>query len=615
MMNLRKKVYLAFIVFIIAPLFIVGAITYFLMQNIIEDNFADQTELTINAVVSNISSVFKEANTYSEYWRFQTDLNKLYALPDYAWRSPDPKEKENAEKIIMNTLLTFGPVNHAIIFNLSGDSFSNQKGKPTFLKHYPFYKLARHPIFTEMIIQNGTPTWFGPYEYPELTSDETYYTSFRLIREPDFMNVKGYLLEQMNLSELDHIFRAFLYNQPPESRFMIVNHDGLILQDSGNQLDGTNLHKYITDELDLESEYHTQKMSFNKTESMLSVYKFNLENEGIKNWSLVYVTPWEAISGKTLGVMKNVALITVSCLIFALLFNLLFVNRYIRFILKFVSSMKQVELGNLNVRIPVKGKDETTIMARGFNNLVERINSLVNEVKLEQEHKNKAELMLLSAQIKPHFIFNTLESMNALAIQNEGKKVSQFIYRLGTMLRMFEHKEEIPLSLELDYLRNYLEIQSFRFENLFKYKIDVPASLNSYFILKLTLQPLVENSIHHGFEGFEDGGIISIRAEELEEHLIIWVEDNGSGIPNEVLQRLQYKTSQMKLSKQLEASTRVGLGILNVADRLRIHYGPQFGIFICSEPNKGTRIKIVIPKYKSPGDDNGLEGAASRRRD
>jgi two-component system, sensor histidine kinase YesM len=615
MMNLRKKVYLAFIVFIIAPLFIVGAITYFLMQNIIEDNFADQTELTINAVVSNISSVFKEANTYSEYWRFETDLNKLYALPNYVWRSPDTKEKENAEEIIMNTLLTFGPVNHAIIYNLSGDSFSNQKGKPTSLNNYPFNDLINHPIFTEMIIQNGTPTWFGPYEYPELTNNETLYTTFRLIREPDFMNVKGYLLEQMDLSELDHIFRAFLYNQPPESRFMIVNHDGLILHDSGYQLNGTNMYKYITDELDLASEYHTQKMSFRNTESMLSVYKFNLEHEGIKNWSLVYVTPWDNISGKTLGVMKNVALITVSCLIFALLFNLLFVNRYIRFILKLVSSMKQVELGNLNVRVPVTGKDETTVMARGFNNLVERITSLLEEVKMEQQHKNKAELMLLEAQIKPHFLFNTLESINGLAIQNEGKKVSQLIYRLGSMLRMFEHKEEITLSLELDYLRNYLEIQSFRFENLFKYKIDVPASLNSYFILKLTLQPLVENSIHHGFEGYEVGGIISIRAEEHAEHLIIWVEDNGSGIPNEVLQRLQYKSSQMKLSKQLEASTRVGLGILNVADRLRIHYGPEFGILICSELNKGTRIKIVIPKYKSPGDDNGLEGTASRRRD
>lgn len=613
-MNLRKKVYLAFIAFIIAPLFIVGVITYILMQNIIERNFTDQTELTINAVVSNISSVFKEANTYSEFWRFQTDLNKLYALPISVWKSPNFEEKKYAEDIMMNTFLTFGPVNQAIIYNLLGDSFSNQKERPTSIKYVPFEKLQEHPVFSEMIRENGTPTWFGPYEYPDLTKNETLYTTFRLIREPDFMNVKGYLLEQMNLSELDFIFRAFLHNQPPESRFMIVNHDGLILQDSGHELNSMSIYDYIIDDIDLASEYQTQKMSFRNVESMLSVYNFNLEHAGIKNWSLVYVTPWVYISGKTLGVMKTVAIITVSCLIFALLFNLLFVNRYIRFILKLVSSMKQVELGNLNVRVPVSGKDETTVMARGFNNLVERINSLVLEVKMEQQHKNRAELMLLAAQIKPHFLFNTLESMNALAIQNEGKKVSQFIYRLGSMLRMFEHKEEIPLSLELDYLQNYLEIQSFRFENLFEYRIDIPASLESYFILKLTLQPLVENSIQHGFEGFEHGGRVTIKLEEQEENIVIWVEDNGLGISNEILERFQYKTTQTKIHKQTEASERVGLGIMNVADRLRIHYGAPYGIMICSMPYQGTVIKCVIPKYKSAGDDDGFEGTASRRR-
>jgi len=627
-MNLRGKVLTAFFTFVIVPLFIVGVIMYVLSQNIIKDNFNEQTELTIRAVSQNVSYIFKEMNSYSEYWRFREQLDSIFAQTDNEWRSqpatlpdtmildnpvPSPGGTSSSEdgvtqfenlliqRVLKETFLSFTPINQVTIYNLGGDSISAGKDRVMSTEHEELSLLKSLPVFQEMLNLSGMPRWIGPYEYPELNQGNLMYKNMRVMIEPTSMSVKGYLLIRLNMTELDNTFKSFMYNQPAGSRFMIVNKQGLIIQDSSNELAGTSIYSYMHNPLRLDVEYDSQKTSFNNEESMLATYRLDLDREGISDWNLVYVTPWNYLSGKTFIVLKYVALIIAFCLICALIFNLAFVNRYIRFILSFVASMKRVELGDLTVQLPVKEKKEMGILARGFNSLVSRISSLLEEVKIEQAHKNKAELLLLEAQIKPHFLFNTLESINAMAIQNEGKKVSQLVYRLGSMLRMFEHKQEIPISLELDYLRHYMEIQSFRFENLFEYEIDLPPELGNSFILKLTLQPLIENSIQHGFEHLETGGKIRIRVCEHAETIVIWVEDNGLGVPNPVLSRLQYKTAVMKLNNENTEPERIGLGIPNVADRLRIHYGPQYGILICSDPGIGTIIKVTIPKYTVTG--------------
>jgi sensor histidine kinase YesM len=239
-------------------------------------------------------------------------------------------------------------------------------------------------------------------------------------------------------------------------------------------------------------------------------------------------------------------------------------------------------------------------LARGFNSLVARIDELLIEGKLQQNRQNKAELMLLQAQIKPHFLFNTLESINILAIQNQGAKVSEMVYRLGNMLRISIYdKEEIKIRLELEHLQSYLEIQKFRFEDSFQYEIQIPEQLLDYSILKLTLQPLVENSIQHGFEGIEYMGKIRIYAQEEKDNIALYIEDNGIGLTNEQLASFQYSL-ELNRSYQNDVinGERRGLGLRNVADRIRIEYGSHYGIYICSQQNQGTTIKCIIPKYR-----------------
>lgn len=214
--------------------------------------------------------------------------------------------------------------------------------------------------------------------------------------------------------------------------------------------------------------------------------------------------------------------------------------------------------------------------------------------------------MLLQAQIKPHFIFNTLESINALAVQNRGKETSKMIQRLGKLLRIsFVSNEEIPIAQELEHVRQYLQIQKHRFADAFDYDIEACEGLEHCSILKLILQPLVENSLQHGFETLEEPGRIDIKIEMQRDRVILFVTDNGKGIDAAALQNLEQKRALMQREDEQsepgsDGTESGGMGLYNVAVRLKTHYGRPYGMILCSGEGEGTTIRIAIPKKELP---------------
>jgi len=343
----------------------------------------------------------------------------------------------------------------------------------------------------------------------------------------------------------------------------------------------------------LDEAYRSARNRFDGQDSVIS--SIGLE---IEDWRLVSVTSWHALSSEVLLYSRLVAAILLFCLVSALLFISFFASRVARAIVQTVRVMGRVERGDLTARLPLQGNDETSLLARGFNRLVSRLAELLEEVKRQQERKTRAELQALQAQIKPHFLFNALESINALAAQNEGQKVSRMVTRLGSMLRIsILQREEITVAQELDHVLSFLEIQKYRFDDLFQFDIDVPPALMNCLMPKLTLQPLVENCIQHGFDGIGHMGHIRVIAREEGERIAFYVEDNGIGIPPERLAAIEaLPDASARHGDAPETGERRGLGVRNVADRIRIRYGDRFGLYVCSEPGRGTVIKIVIPK-------------------
>ncbi|WP_052476088.1 sensor histidine kinase [Cohnella kolymensis] len=362
------------------------------------------------------------------------------------------------------------------------------------------------------------------------------------------------------------------------------------------------------------AKFQSETLSFDGTKSLVSVQDLELERLGVGDWKLVTVTSWQYLAGDMAAVLRWMVVITAVSLALALVFNLMFVRRTVTFIVRVVKAMRRVEMGDLTTRVPVLGNDETTSLARGFNSLVTRVSELLDDVKQEQRRKRRAEMMLLQAQIKPHFLFNALESINILAVQNEGRKVSKMVQRLANILRIsIQQKEEIRIEQELEHLKSYLDIQKYRFEDLFEYEIDVPEPLLTEPILKLTLQPLVENSMQHGFEGIDYLGRIRVWARQEAHNIAFFVEDNGIGMADSTLAKLTGRAMislEQMHEETPETGERRGLGVANVSDRLRIHYGSGYGLTVCSAPGHGTVIKCLIPKAAG-SETNEAEGAAS----
>lgn len=601
-MNLRNKLFLAFIGLVIMPLIILGVITFSVIFKSIEEKHSQEAQYSLKAISYSIKNVFKEIDNV-------TDNGIATGVFQEALKAKDPNSQNlsgstqlvlNATQKHFRSLLYNHPaIEYAFLYNLQDVERSriiSIFNKEDFIA-MPYERFKEHELYGEVMARNGLPKWIAPYEYPELTGKNRVFTQIRLIKELTKLDKVGVLVVQIKDWEFESIFHSLeLGSSSRDTRFLLVNDDGLIVYDYKSELDGERLQKFMSNNLRPADASTSFKGKFNGEESIISIHR--IEDY---SWSLVSVTSWSYLSKELLTFGKWFVLIIGLCLITAMMFSLLFMNRITGTIGIIVRFMRKVEDGDFSVRVEEKGDDELLLLQQGFNNQMNKINELFEEVKHEQRNKSSAELRVLQAQIKPHFLFNTLESINVLAVQNEGKKVSKMVLLLARILRIsIQGSEEIRLKLEVEHLRSYLEIQKFRFEDLFEYEIDIPEEMMNGILLKLTLQPLVENSIQHGFEGISYIGKIKVSGRMSNDHMVLTVEDNGIGLTTEQLLRIQQTEADYSkhiIEQQNDNQEQRGLGLRSVVHRLRYQYGSNGALFICSEPGKGTIVQCMIP-YK-----------------
>ncbi|MDQ0661499.1 sensor histidine kinase [Paenibacillus sp. W2I17] len=606
-MNLRMKLALAFLLLIIVPMCALGIGMFLVTSHTIEKKYNQQAEYALQAISYNIENVFQQINNV-------TDNGIATSVFQMALNAKDPTKQDlgtgnqlslNASQRNFRSLLYNYPfISYAFLYDLR--SSENNQIVSIFTKEnfqaLPFQQFKVHPLFNEIQQLNGVPKWLAPLEYPELTGVEPVFTQIRLVKELSYFQNIGVLVVQIKKGEIDRIFRHLqISDSAQDTSFLLINEEGLIVYDPAGMYNGENMQNLGAESGSYGPGFSSVRTVFDGKESIISQY--HLKNY---NWSLVSVTSWEALSAETNAFAGWSVIIILLCLLAAMIFNLFFMNRITGNIAVLVRFMRRVDDGDFNARVEGKGFDEMQLLAQGFNELLDRIGGLFRRVRAEQEQKAQAELRVLQAQIKPHFLFNTLESINGLALRGEGRKVSEMVTRLGNMLRIsIQDQEEIPLGEEIRHLQSYLEIQQYRFSDLFTYEIDIPPHLYSSILLKLTLQPLVENSIQHGFEGITYPGVLRISAYAERGHLVLCVEDNGIGIPQEMLARFEYMAEdppEDMLAEGAESLTSIterrGLGLRSVADRIRIQYGAGYGIFICSAPGYGTVIRCIIPLYE-----------------
>lgn len=252
--------------------------------------------------------------------------------------------------------------------------------------------------------------------------------------------------------------------------------------------------------------------------------------------------------------------------------------------------------GDFAIRAKDEGLDEISVLNNSFNQMVEEIGKLVEDIRVEELNLRAAELRVLQEQINPHFLYNTLDNIIWLAESKDTEQVVKMVSSLSSFFRttLSKGREFITVKEEEQHIRSYLEIQQFRYRDILQYDISIPKELYDYEIIKLTLQPLVENALYHGIKKKRGGGHIWVLGDMYKDVLIFKVKDDGMGMDETRLMQVR----DMLERGEPEQKESGGFGLFNVNQRIQLNYGKEYGLKIQSVYGQGTEIWVRIPRRK-----------------
>ncbi|MEK3889538.1 sensor histidine kinase [Bacillus sp. FSL K6-3431] len=312
------------------------------------------------------------------------------------------------------------------------------------------------------------------------------------------------------------------------------------------------------------------------------------------NWTYLNAIPFNQIFEKTNMIKTVLWLIFIIMFMVVTFLGIRFARNITLPLENLATSMQYVQKGNFkeakirSLHMTNVHDDEVGKLHKSFMTMIDQIDELIYENYAKQITIKETEFKALQAQINPHFLYNTLESINWLAKSSGQQQISKMVESLGFLLRNSINLKEplITVKEELEIIENYITIQSYRFVERLDFHIDVDPSLIHARIPKLSLQPLVENAIHYGLETMIDPCSIQIRSVKNEKYIMLVVEDNGPGMDPDLLELV--KSGAVKTRGQ-------GIGLTNIDERIKLSFGDQFGIHIESELNQGTKVFISLP--------------------
>lgn len=411
----------------------------------------------------------------------------------------------------------------------------------------------------------------------------------------------GVLLVDMNYSSIEQLLHKANAEDSSEYIYLMDN-DGEIIYHPKQKLIYTDLYK----ENNLEAVHYedgTVQEEFQGEKRLVTVKTISYTG-----WKIVSVVPMSAFNMELSGLRLFVTLFVALAMLMIVVLNQLVSARIAKPLNRLNESIKDWEAGNMNPDIYVGGSLEVEHLGRTLRSTVEQLRKLMRDVVVEQEEKRKSELDALQSQINPHFLYNTLDSIVWMI---EGERYEDAVFMITQLASLFRislsrGKTIICVEDEIKHAMNYMNIQKVRYKNRFSVEFCIDDDILDCCIVKLVIQPLLENAIYYGVEGMDDDGEIKVVGYRKYQGVYIEVRDNGFGMPQETVDALLTENNRVRKKGS-------GVGLINVHNRIKLRFGDTYGLKIDSAPDEGTVIRIHIPYIKySPENVEYLENGSVR---
>lgn len=566
------KLMLTYILFIVIPVLAIGYVSHAMYQDSIRNQTRINIQGTLMQIRDNIEYKMEDVQRISSMLYDDYSLTSQLRSYKEGWESYErttkfifPKLDNTLKATGMNVWMSIFLSNETLPEVYTG-SFTRENPEIAG-RSYNLYHLKR--IREKEWYRDYPPEKYGmTLQWKQVERDEDFDRISllrRLVDSNDPLHLKeiGFMRLSLPKSEL---FQSVDYQKIGEgSMLAIKDENGRILHQSGELPEST--------------------VSFSDSGSSYLTIKETLTKQP---WQLVSYVPTDIIERDSTKVRMFIVLTCLLCLI-VFSFAGIFISRYFSLrITKFVSILHAFREGDFHKRVSYRGKDEFSQIATALNEMGENVEALIKEVYVAQIQKKEAELETLQSQINPHFLYNTLSSINRLAKFGETDKLQKMVLELAKFYRLTlnEGRTIIPVPRELEQANAYLEIQKIKYGDRMNTQFDIDPGIWPYQTIKLILQPFIENVLKHGWCG--DRIHIRISGQKEGDVVVLKVIDDGIGMSMEKIRQI--------FDPQEHVNT--GYGIRNVDQRIKLQYGLEYGVTIHSRVGIGTAIYIRIPAKK-----------------
>jgi len=568
--SLQYKIMIFSLVIVLIPLTLVGGFSYKKSTDVIEEKVSASNFNTVQQIADNINFVFSDMMTSMLYLWQNKDFMKHFMIPsDEIARSPNLRlSAQNA----VNTFVVFRPSIFSIyVQGMNGLEFDSASSTNTIAPEQR----------RKLLSMRGKGQWISDVVEQYNHQSLRVFSYVKVLKNIDDLSSDLAILK-INVDEerISDIYKGKLLSGNGD--YFIVDENKTVVSALDKSKIGARLEEAYDDPRLYEKQSGYFRAELNGNPYIQTYY--DLDRPG---WKLVNLVPMNELFTDTLMIRNVTLYVVIGCFVLCLLVIVLFSHNVLGPLNRIRKSMRAVEKENFSLKIPVKGNDEIALIGASFNRMSNRLDELINEVYAGQIKQKEAELKALQAQINPHFLYNTLDTIYWMCRMEQAFESSNLIQALSKLFRLSLNSgnEFTNVEREIEHLNSYMTIQKKRYEDSIEFDVRVSGELRSCKVVKLVLQPLVENAILHGIEPKGSGGRISIRVDQEDGQLVYRIRDDGAGADAAELTALLHRVGR----------DNRGFGIKNVHDRIQLFFGPEYGLTFLTAPGQGMTVVVRQP--------------------